>query len=157
MWWPNYTFARLRHAVSAGVRDRLYELPFRNSMPRNFCPFVTLLAVITLTAGCTTSNQSEHSSPNAAQSSRSLNSDTPALITFVNRSDQSVNVYWLDFGGNRQLYKTLEAGGAYKQQTFLTHPWLVTDANAQPWNVYMPEPRPRTVYLQAPSAAVIAR
>jgi len=88
---------------------------------------------------------------------RSLNSDTPALITFANRSNQSVKIFWIDFGGNRQLYKTLESGGSFTQQTFLTHPWLVTDAQAQPWNVYMPEGRPRTVVLQAPGAAATAQ
>ena len=126
-------------------------------MIRNFCPLLTLLVSILLTVGCLGSHQSGESSADAARSTRSINSDTPALITFVNHSGQSVNVYWLDFGGNRQLYKTLEAGGSFTQQTFLTHPWLITDANGQPWNVYMPEAQPRTVDLQAPSAAAIAR
>lgn len=130
---------------------------FVKMMARNSCLLLTLLAAITLIVGCAGSNQPERSGTNAAQSTRSLNSDTPALITFVNRSNQSVNVYWIDFGGNRQLYKTLEAGGSFTQQTFLTHPWLVTDAQGQPWNIYMPEASPRTVVLQGPSAAVIAQ
>ena len=126
-------------------------------MRRNFFLLVTLSVAIVLTSGCVASDQSKSLSTHAHQPLRSLNSDTPALITFANRSGQSVNIYWIDFGGHRQLYKTLEAGGSYTQQTFLTHPWLITDASGRPWNVYMPEARPRTVILQAPSTAVIAQ
>jgi hypothetical protein len=116
---------------------------------------LSLLVAIALATGCMPSHKSDQS--NADASLKSLNSNTPTLITFINRSTEPVDIYWLDFGGNRQLYKTLEAGGSYTQQTFLTHPWLVTDARGKPWNVYMPEAQPRTIYLQAPSSALIAR
>ena len=124
---------------------------------RNTPSLLMFLFAIALTASCTGSNQSDQSSANAVQSPHSLNSDIPALITFVNRSNQAVNVYWLDFGGNRKLYQTLEAGGSYTQQTYLTHPWLVADASGRPWNVYMPQARPQTIYLQTPGAALVAR
>jgi hypothetical protein len=123
-------------------------------MPRNTRSLLTILVAFLLTADCVASDQSKGLSTNANHPTRSLNSDTKALITFVNRSGQSVNIYWIDFGGNRQLYKTLEAGGSFSQQTYLTHPWLITDAGGRPWNVYMPQARPRTVYLQAPQAAI---
>ncbi len=35
-------------------------------------------------------------------------------------------IYWLDYQGNRVFCKHLFAGDTYRQQTALTHPWVVT-------------------------------
>jgi hypothetical protein len=125
-------------------------------MRRKAQPLQILLFAIALTTGCT-SRDPDRSGADATGPVKSLNSDTPALMTFVNQSGQSLEIYWIDFGGNRQLYKTLESGGSYTQRTYLTHPWLITDAGGQPWSVYLPEARPRTVYLQAPRNALIGQ
>jgi hypothetical protein len=127
-------------------------------MTRNPRRTLTLLATLALATGCSAPHESAQSRTDTNAPLRSLNSDTPALITFVNRSAESLHIYWIDFGGSRKLYQTLAAGTSYTQQTFLTHPWLVMDARGRTWNVYMPEALPRTVYLQAPgNAAVIAQ
>jgi hypothetical protein len=125
-------------------------------MPRKAQPLLILI-IVTALAGCSIFCKPDRSSTGATPAVRSLNSNTPALMTFVNQSDQPIDCYWIDFGGQRQLYKRLDAGGSYTQQTYLTHPWLITDANGHPWNVYLPEAPSRTVYLQAPNNAVIAR
>ncbi|MGO9949943.1 MAG: hypothetical protein ACLPWG_24260 [Steroidobacteraceae bacterium] len=52
-------------------------------------------------------------------------------ITFVNRSDMPVKVYWLNFRGERILYKSLPAGAELVQQTFVGHNWLVTSSSEQ--------------------------
>jgi hypothetical protein len=51
---------------------------------------------------------------------------TPAQITFVNRTGETVSVYWLNYRGQRVLYKLLN-GKRYTQRTYLTHPWLMLD------------------------------
>lgn len=54
---------------------------------------------------------------------------TPAaqtIITFTNQRSTAVKVYWLDFSGQRQLYRTLGAGESYVQQTVGGHIWEVT-------------------------------
>jgi hypothetical protein len=81
---------------------------------------------------------------------KSLSSDTKAQITFVNKSGQRINVYWLDFSGHRVLYKMLEAGESYDQQTFLTHPWLVTDSGDNAWNIFLAGTQPTVVEIVAP-------
>lgn len=66
---------------------------------------------------------------------------TTATIRFANRSIREVrpdgttyreavtyNIYWLNYKGERVLYKVLAPGEQVVQQTFLTHPWLVTRA-----------------------------
>jgi len=49
-------------------------------------------------------------------------------IRFENDSLDEVDVYWLDYGGNRVHYATLGPGSFYYQGTFVTHPWVITDA-----------------------------
>jgi hypothetical protein len=124
-------------------------------MPRRAQNWPVLLVTTALMAGCVAPSGPDQASVDANTPTKSINSNTPALITFVNQSQQTVDIYWIDFGGNRQLYKTLEIGGSLTQQTYLTHPWLVTDASGQPWSVYLPQAQPRTIYLQAP--ATVAR
>jgi len=40
-----------------------------------------------------------------------------------------VDIYWIDFDGDRVLYREgLAAGATWTVSTFLTHPWLVVAA-----------------------------
>lgn len=71
-------------------------------------------------------------------------------MMFVNRSRQPVKVYWLDYKGQRVFYKKLQASESYTQDTYVTHPWLVTDLHDNPWDVYMPTAQPRTVIITRP-------
>jgi hypothetical protein len=66
---------------------------------------------------------------------KSINEDVSTQITFSNKSGKTIKVYWLDFEGDRVHYKTLEDKESYDQQTFLTHPWLITDENNDAWYV----------------------
>jgi len=63
--------------------------------------------------------------------SRSLNSNRSTFVTFVNRHDESVRVYWLNFDGQRVYYRDIEPGESYRQQTFVTHPWVVTNSETE--------------------------
>ena len=58
---------------------------------------------------------------------KSVVGKTPAQITFVNRTGETVSVYWLNYSGKRVFYKKLLDGKRYAQRTFLTHPWLALD------------------------------
>ena len=59
---------------------------------------------------------------------RSQNSDSPTNIRFTNATCETVSLYWLDFEGNRVFYGDIPAGQTYVQNTFLTHPWVVSTA-----------------------------
>ena len=84
------------------------------------------------------------------QSLRSRNSLVEAEMKFVNLSGQTVNVYWLDYGGERKFYQTLRDGEFYVQPTYLTHPWLITDENGAAWEVHHPTEQPQTIEITAP-------
>jgi len=58
--------------------------------------------------------------------SRSGPSNMAANIDFVNRSSSPVDIYWIDFNGNRSpLIAGLKLGATYREGTYLTHPWLI--------------------------------
>jgi len=88
--------------------------------------------------------------PCASESSlRSINDDVATSVTFQNQSDIALSIFWLDFSGQRVPYRTLAAGAAYTQSTFLTHPWLIADSTGACIAIIQP--------TAGPSIAVIAR
>jgi hypothetical protein len=52
-------------------------------------------------------------------------------ITFDNRSDKAVKVYWLNFKGERVLYQSLAPSGRIAQPTFVGHNWLIATLGEQ--------------------------
>lgn len=69
---------------------------------------------------------------------RSLGTYNPTSITFTNSSPQTVNLYWLDENGQRQLFNTLVPGQSYVQPMFLDNPWLITDTTDRGLAIYHP-------------------
>ncbi|OHB62294.1 MAG: hypothetical protein A2168_03070, partial [Planctomycetes bacterium RBG_13_50_24] len=59
------------------------------------------------------------------RSSRRTGEETS--ITFINRTDKDVDIYWIDSERQRKHYATLAAGDQHRQHTFAGHVWLVTD------------------------------
>jgi membrane protein YdbS with pleckstrin-like domain len=57
---------------------------------------------------------------------RSRPTDEPAVLTVVNRSDETVKFYWLDRTGARALYATLSPGGHVNQPSHVGAHWLVS-------------------------------
>jgi hypothetical protein len=118
------------------------------------CDRLTGLAVILMLAICTQAvGQSsivlEPSSCGAEESWRSLSSQVSTNIQFINRKPFRVKVYWIDFTGKRQHYFDLEPDEVRDQQTFVSHPWIVTEAgDNQPCiNIFFPNEKPGIVII----------
>jgi len=60
-------------------------------------------------------------------------------VMFKNKTEAEISVYWLNAQGKRQLYKKLAAGQSHNQQTFVTHPWLIANAQDACVGIYTPE------------------
>ena len=71
-----------------------------------------------------------------------------APIAFQNNSAGNRKVYWLDTNGERQLYRELKPGESYELGTYLSHPWVVTDADGNALGLYFPDGQKRTVTLE---------
>lgn len=52
-------------------------------------------------------------------------------IHFVNRTGMTLTLYWLDYDGKRQSYGTISPGEQHDQNTFVSHVWLLTDAEGK--------------------------
>jgi von Hippel-Lindau disease tumor supressor len=79
---------------------------------------------------------------------RSKNSNTPTKIRFVNERDETVRIFWLDFGGAMRFYAEVEAGATLLQPTYLTHPWIILDNTGNCTGPFMPRPSLRVVTIQ---------
>lgn len=58
-------------------------------------------------------------------------SDAPTKVVFKNESGSPIKIYWLDYEGKRVFYNELLDGRSYTQDTYMTHPWVVTGPNGQ--------------------------
>ena len=83
----------------------------------------------------------------------SIHANIPTSIRFENKSGKIVKIYWLDYSGNRKLYKVLEKDQVHNQQTYVTHPWLITGDDDRAMQIYFPDSQSRTVVIsQSPTS-----
>jgi dipeptidyl aminopeptidase/acylaminoacyl peptidase len=68
-------------------------------------------------------------------------------ITFDNRLDQEVQVFWLDEQGGRQSYGRIAPRGRKVQHTFGGHVWLITDPTGEPLAVFEAADRPERAVI----------
>jgi hypothetical protein len=81
------------------------------------------------------------------RSLRSHDSKLATQVTFLNTSGDQARVYWLNYQGRREFYKSLRPGESFTQDTFATHPWVATDADENCLDVYIPQARPSTMRI----------
>ncbi|MBI1178796.1 prolyl oligopeptidase family serine peptidase [bacterium] len=61
----------------------------------------------------------------------SRNGGEETELTFANHLEREVTLFWIDPGGNRIGYGTLQPGGKREQHTFAGHSWLITEKDGQ--------------------------
>lgn len=74
------------------------------------------------------------------KTAKATDSDVATKVQFNNKSAAAVKVYWLDFDGKRQFYSDVAPGDSYIQDTFMTHPWLVTTLKDECIMMFRPLP-----------------
>jgi hypothetical protein len=83
----------------------------------------------------------------------SIEAPVPTSIQFTNKTSGPVNVYWINYQGQRVFYRggqfpPLAAGQSYVQGTFITHPWIVTDATSNAClGIWLPTESPDTAAI----------
>ena len=78
---------------------------------------------------------------------RSTDSSVTTAIRFENQSQQAVLVFWLDHLGRRVQYAELAPHQSYRQETYVSHPWVITDAGGTCRAVYLPARTPARVAI----------
>lgn len=56
---------------------------------------------------------------------RSTSATTPMRFQLQNTSNEALELFWLDYNGQRQSYSTLAPGHKVNMITYVTHPWLI--------------------------------
>ncbi|GAB3067785.1 VHL beta domain-containing protein [Micromonospora schwarzwaldensis] len=69
---------------------------------------------------------------------RSSGGGPETFVDFVNARTAPVVVHWLNYDGRRQRYAVLQVGQSYRQQTYVGHPWVVTDEQRRPLVCFEP-------------------
>lgn len=94
-----------------------------------------LVAIMLATGGARVAN----ANCPGEESLRSKEGKISTAITFLNQGSVPVSIYWVDYQGNRKFYSKLEPGQRYRQQTFITHPWIVTSEGNDCLRMFMPQ------------------
>ncbi|TRY57526.1 hypothetical protein DNTS_023479 [Danionella cerebrum] len=95
---------------------------------------------------------------------KSLNSNDPTYMSFVNKSGRTAEAWWLNFSGSPVSYGDIQPGQAMQMNTFQTHPWMFRASDGAKLlvnlgEVYFPTPaqfedsgypRFQPVYVTAP-------
>jgi hypothetical protein len=50
----------------------------------------------------------------------------PIVVTFDNQSDETIELFWHNYQGNRVSYGHIGAGMTRGMRTYVTHPWSAT-------------------------------
>lgn len=83
---------------------------------------------------------------------RSLFSLAPTFVRFINETSQLIVVHWLNFEGQRDASEnqkvTINAGQSEGRSTFLTHPFLVTDASGKCLGIFLPTLEPSLAVIK---------
>ena len=63
-----------------------------------------------------------------------------AKMTFTNKTQAKIKIYWLDQSGKRREYHSpgLDAGASYTQDTYLGHYWLIANEQDECQGIYVP-------------------
>ncbi len=69
----------------------------------------------------------------------SLRTGEEIFLTFINRTESEVELFWLDAQGQRKSYGRLAAGAEREQHTFAGHVWLAADREGRPLAVFQAE------------------
>ena len=51
---------------------------------------------------------------------------TDTVITFINRTEGPISLFWIDYDGNAKYYQTVEAGQSSIRQTYVGYVWRVS-------------------------------
>ena len=62
---------------------------------------------------------------------RSIEDATVTEVIFFNQSPAPIRTYWIDHQGNRKFGSEIRPGDSFVQQTYVTHPWVVTKSAAK--------------------------
>jgi dipeptidyl aminopeptidase/acylaminoacyl peptidase len=80
----------------------------------------------------------------------SLRTGDDTIVTFINRTAGTVELFWLDPEGKRRSYGRIRPSGEHQQHTYAGHVWLAVDEKGHPLGLKVAEDQDSTVEIRAP-------
>lgn len=65
----------------------------------------------------------------ALQKCSSSGTNQPAVITFVNQTENAVNIFWVNYECKEVSYGSVAAGSSVRQETYDGHEWVLRDVS----------------------------
>ncbi|MGR3709469.1 MAG: VHL beta domain-containing protein [Alterinioella nitratireducens] len=87
----------------------------------------------------------------AVQGMASLNGEVGQRITFTNGTDGSRGLIWMDYTGSPVEIGSLNPGEAITIDTYLTHPWMITDGPGNCLEAMLPQAGQESYAITAPN------
>jgi hypothetical protein len=79
---------------------------------------------------------------------RSMVSEEKTKLTFINRSGATRSIIWIDFNSKDKSFGRLKNGEQIELDTFVTHPWMVTNSGGACLQIVEPDTGARVVVLE---------
>ncbi len=76
---------------------------------------------------------------------RSKGGGTLSSISIINSREESVKLYWVEYGGGLKYYAEISAGDTLTRGTFSKATWLITDLNEEPLGYFTATVEPSQV------------
>ena len=68
-------------------------------------------------------------------------------LTFINRTNDEVEIFWIEAEGKRQSYGKIKPGDKLLQHTYGGHAWLASDPQGKTLGIYQAEDQPASVVI----------
>ena len=87
----------------------------------------------------------------APRASRSGGEET--ALTFQNRTDGNVSLFWLNTEGQRVAYGSVPMGASREMHTYAGHVWLAVGADGRPLGAWVAQPTPENAIIDGVASA----
>ena len=146
--------ARQRYTLRLSSGDRLTGAgdvvsEARRALTNAFFATCTRAVSVDLTRHLTPVPTIQATACSQEQGLRSQRDDSRALLLVRNQSARAITLYWRNYEGNRVEGPSVGPGEVAATSTFVTHPFVVTDATSkQCLGIYLPVPGPSRAIIQ---------
>lgn len=73
----------------------------------------------------------------------------PVSVTFTNKTDTKLKLFWIDQQCALTLYGDITIGGRFDQVTYVGHRWLATDSEYRPIGIYQVHMEDKDIQISA--------
>jgi hypothetical protein len=85
--------------------------------------------------------------PDAAADLRSESGGRPSTLLFLNPTDRPIDLFWIDYHGNRQSRGQIAPHSELNQPTYAKHVWLATGVDGKGQAIFVAKPTTQSAVI----------